>query len=158
VVRRLTKEGINQKKVYAKCITTIMAKTYRRRHRRANRTRRGGGKHSEGSSPRAASAASAPPAALALAPAAASAASPRASPPAATHADLAAIFKRVNAIAAKATPPKKTISKKPTKTSAQTHFEKVLAGKATHSKGKSAFRHDSGQSDSRIGQSFVYGK
>jgi hypothetical protein len=137
-----------------------MAKTYRRRHRRANRTRRGGGKHSKGSSPRAASAASAASAAaaaLALAPAAA-AASPRASPPAATHADLAAIFKRVNAIAAKATPPKKTISKKPTKTSAQTHFEKVLAGKATHSKGKSAFRHDSGQSDSRIGQSFVYGK
>jgi hypothetical protein len=143
-----------------------MAKTHhRRRHRRANRTRRGGVKHSKDSSPRAASAppaasASAAAAALALAPAApatASAAS-AASPPAATHADLAAIFKRVNAIAAKATPPKKTISKKPTKTSAQTHFEKVLAGKATHSKGKSAFRHDSGQRDSHIGQSFVYGK
>ena len=145
-----------------------MAKTYRRRHRRANRTRRGGVKHSKDSSPRAAASAapraaasaSAAAAARALAPAApatASAAS-AASPPAATHADLAAIFKRVNAIAAKATPPKKTISKKPTKTSAQTHFEKVLSGKATHSKGKSAFRHDSGQRDSHIGQSFVYGK
>jgi hypothetical protein len=138
-----------------------MAKTYRRRHRRANRTRRGGVKHSASHAASAASAASAPPAAsaasaaLALAPAA-SAASPRASPPAATHADLAAIFKRVNAIAAQATPPKKTISKKPTKTYAQTHFEKVLAGKATHSKGKSAFRHDSGVSDSRLGQAFVH--
>jgi hypothetical protein len=123
-----------------------MAKTYRRRHRRANRTRRGGVKHS------ASHAASAPAAS------AASAASPLASPPAATHADLAAIFKRVNAIAAQATPQKKTISKKPTKTSAQTHFEKVLAGKATHSKGKSAFRHDSGQSDPLKGQVFVHGK
>ncbi len=131
-----------------------MAKTYRRRHRRANRTRRGGGKHSKGSSPRAASAppaasaASAATAALALAPPAAASAASAASPPAATHADLAAIFKRVNAIAAKATPPKKTISKKPTKTSAQTHFEKVLAGKATHSTSKSPFRHQSGTSDS----------
>lgn len=110
-----------------------MAKTHhRRRHRRANRSRRGGMMKASSSGASAA---------------AASAASPRARPPPVTDEDLQAIFKRVNAIAAKATPPKKTISKKPTKTSAQTHFEKVLAGKAKHSTRKSPFRHDSGISD-----------
>ena len=144
-----------------------MSKTYRRRHRRANRTRRGGGKHSKGSSPRAASAppaASAAAAALALAPAAASAAAAAAStpPPAATHEDLKRIFERVKAIAAKSADTPQKISKPPTQSAIdkikQKQFKNILAGKATHSKGKSAFRHDSGQSDSRIGQSFVYGK
>uniref|UniRef100_A0A6C0M5T8 Uncharacterized protein n=1 Tax=viral metagenome TaxID=1070528 RepID=A0A6C0M5T8_9ZZZZ len=114
-----------------------MAKTHhRRRHRRANRTRRGGGKHS-------AAAASAAP------------------PPPATHDDLAAIFERVKAIAAKAaeaTPQK--ISKPPTQSAIdkikKKQFENILAGK-TRSKDKSAFRHDSGQSDPRIGRSFVHG-
>ena len=109
-----------------------MSKTHRRRHRRANRTRRGSGKHS-------AAAASA-----------------------ATHEDLAAIFKRVKEIAAKSADTPQKISKPPTQSAIdkikQKQFKNILAGKATHSKGKSAFRHDSGQSDSRIGQSFVYGK
>ena len=135
-----------------------MAKTYRRRHRRANRTRRGGVKHSKGSSPRAASAsASAATAALALAPAAAASAASAASPPAATHADLAAIFKRVNVIAAQATPQK--ISKRKTKSALDIQRDKlnnILAGKATHSKGKSSFRPDSFESDSRLGQTFVH--
>lgn len=105
-----------------------MAKTHhRRRHRRANRTRRGGVKSAS-----AASAASALP-------------------------DMEAIKARVREIAAQATTPKKTISKKPKITSAQKHFEKVLAGKATHSS-KSSFRHDSGLSDPRIGQTFVHGR
>jgi hypothetical protein len=105
-----------------------MAKTHhRRRHRRANRTRRGGVKSNT------ASAASAFPD------------------------DMEAIKARVREIAAQATTPKKTISKKPKITSAQKHFEKVLAGKATHSS-KSSFRHDSGVSDSRIGQKFVHGQ
>jgi len=115
-----------------------MAKTHhRRRHRRANRSRRGGMMKASSSGASAA-------AALALAPAAAS---PRARPPPVTDEDLQAIFKRVNAIAAKATPPKKTISKNPTKTSAQTHFEKVLAGKAKHSTSKSPFKYNSGTRD-----------
>ena len=120
-----------------------MSKTHRRRHRRANRTRRGSGKHSKGSSPRAASA---PPAASA----------------AATHEDLAAIFKRVKEIAAKSADTPQKISKPPTQSAIdkikQKQFKNILAGKATHSKGKSAFRHDSGQSDSHKGYSFVHGK
>ncbi len=124
-----------------------MAKTYRRRHRRANRTRRGGVKHSAS---HAASAASAPAAS------AASAAAPRA----ATHADLADIFKRVNAIAAQATPQK--ISKPQTKSAVEKkklkYLNDVLAGKVTHSKGKSAFRYDSGVSDPLKGQEFVHKK
>jgi hypothetical protein len=159
VVRRLTKEGINKYFILLRnyiTITTIMAKTYCRRHRRANRTRRGGVKHSKGSSPRAASA-SAATAALALAPAAAASAASAASPPAATHADLAAIFKRVNVIAAQATPQK--ISKRKTKSALDIQRDKlnnILAGKATHSKGKSSFRPDSFESDSRLGQTFVH--
>jgi hypothetical protein len=92
--------------------------------------------------------------------ASAHAASAAAAPAAAASAlpDMKAIKARVDAIAAQATTPKKTISKKPKITSAQKHFEKVLAGKATHSKGKSSFRHDSGVSDSRIGQAFVHGQ
>jgi hypothetical protein len=102
-----------------------MAKTHhRRRHRRANRTRRGGVKHSKDSSPRAASA---PPAAAA--------------PRAATHADLADIFKRVNAIAAQATPQK--ISKPQTQSASIKkkikYLNDVLAGKVKHSN-KSAFK------------------
>ena len=132
-----------------------MAKTYRRRHRRANRTRRGGVKHSKGSSPRAASA-SAATAALALAPAAAASAAASASRPA-TREDLEAIFKRVNVIAAQATPQK--ISKRKTKSALDIQRDKlnnILAGKVTHSKGKSSFRPDSFESDSRLGQTFVH--
>ena len=117
-----------------------MAKTHhRRRHRRANRTRRGGGKHSAA----AAAAASTP-------------------PPAATHEDLKRIFERVKAIAAKSADTPQKISKPPTQSAIdkikQKQFKNILAGKATHSKGKSAFRHDSGQSDSHKGYSFVHGK
>ena len=101
-----------------------MAKTHhRRRHRRANRTRRGGVK----------------------------------SNPASAFPDMEAIKARVREIAAQATTPKKTISKKPKITSAQKHFEKVLAGKANHSS-KSSFRYDSGVSDPHIAHKFVYGQ
>lgn len=123
-----------------------MAKTYRRRHRRANRTRRGG--VGSASAAAAAHAHAAP-----LASAAASASRP------ATREDLEAIFKKVKVIAAQATPQK--ISKRKTKSAIDIQRDKlnnILAGKVTHSKGKSSFRHDSGQRDSHIGQSFVYGK
>jgi|LauGreDrversion4_2_1035121.scaffolds.fasta_scaffold206842_3 hypothetical protein len=115
-----------------------MSKTHhRRRHRRANRTRRGGGKHSAA----AAAAASTP-------------------PPAATHEDLKRIFEKVRMIAAKSADTPQKISKPPTQSAIDNikkkQFKNILAGK-TRSKGKSAFRHDSGQSDSHIGHSFVYG-
>ena len=113
-----------------------MAKTHhRRRHRRANRTRRGGVK-SNPVSPRAASASAAPvvfPSAP-LAPAA---------PRVATHADLADIFKKVDQIAShhashhvSASKPKKTISKKE---AAKKRLSGILSGKVKHSD-KSAFK------------------
>jgi parvulin-like peptidyl-prolyl isomerase len=115
-----------------------MAKTHhRRRHRRANRTRRGGVK-SNPVSPRAASAPAAPAASAPvvfpsapLAPAA---------PRVATHADLADIFKKVDQIRAShvssASKPKKTISKKE---AAKKRLSGILSGKVKHSD-KSAFK------------------
>jgi hypothetical protein len=98
-----------------------MAKTHhRRRHRRANRTRRGGVK-SNPVSPRAASA-SAP-----------------AAPRVATHADLADIFKKVDQIRAShvsASKPKKTISKEK---AAEERFRRIREGTLKHSD-KSAFK------------------
>ena len=109
-----------------------MAKTHhRRRHRRANRTRRGGVK-SNTASPRAASASAAPvvfPSAP-LAPAA---------PRVATHADLADIFKKIDKIRAShvsASKPKKTISKKEAD---KKRLSGILSGKVKHSY-KSAFK------------------
>ena len=112
-----------------------MAKTHhRRRHRRANRTRRGGVK-SNPVSPRAASASAAPvvfPSAP-LAPAA---------PRVATKADLAGIFEKVDQIRAShashvsASKPKKTISKKE---AAKKRLSGILSGKVKHSD-KSAFK------------------
>lgn len=98
-----------------------MAKTHhRRRHRRANRTRRGGVK-SNPVSPRAASASAAP---VVF--------------PSATL-DLADIFKKVDQIRAShvsASKPKKTISKKE---AAKKRLSGILSGKVKHSD-KSAFK------------------
>jgi hypothetical protein len=116
-----------------------MAKTHhRRRHRRANRTRRGGGKHSA----HAASAASASHAASA-APAAFAAPLASAADTGPAHIDMEAIKARVREIAAQGATHASHASKKSKgitkQQAAKKRFSGILSGKVKHSD-KSAFK------------------
>ena len=113
-----------------------MSKTHhRRRHRRANRTRRGGVKHSLGASAAPAQPASAAPAQPASAAAAAAAAI-----------DMAAIKQRVRELAAMGQGSQSHSKGITKKKAAEKHFSAILAGKAKHH-GNSAFKPGSGVSD-----------
>jgi hypothetical protein len=132
-----------------------MAKTYRRRrHRRANRTRRGGVKHSAAHSASAhsasrdtlapaASAHSASRDPLASAASAASASRDTLAPALGHTIDMDAIKRRVLEIAAQgathasASKPKKTISKEEAD---RKRFNKIMKGTLKHSSKKSAFK------------------